>query len=174
MLVTCASPPPPHTWVPGWSNQHSSHSDGQPASSHNSPVLYIYPIIAPNKSVYTEPLSITVPVLFSTCTVLVGTVVSLPIPAPPQTPLHASSILPVFSPSPFLKVHVMTVHLTLNVMCRDKKFPLMYIVCRKKGLVVNTYPPLLISLLQDISKRNKCTLQGDRTFGPLHTKELGR
>ncbi len=54
--------PPPHTWVPGWSNQHSSHVDGQPASAHNLPVLYIYPLITPKKPVYSEPLSVTVPV----------------------------------------------------------------------------------------------------------------
>ena len=51
-----------------------------PASAHNSPVLYIYPLVAPNKPVYTKPLSVTVPVVFGTCTVLVGTVESIPVP----------------------------------------------------------------------------------------------
>ena len=54
---------PPHTCVPDRSNQHSSHMDGQPASSHNLPVLYIYPLIAPNKPVHTDLLSVTVPVV---------------------------------------------------------------------------------------------------------------
>ena len=71
---------PPHTWVPGRSNQHSSHTDGQPASPHILPVLYIYLLIVPNKPVYTEPLSVTVPVVIGTCAVLVGTVVSVPVP----------------------------------------------------------------------------------------------
>ena len=72
---------PPHTWVPGQSNQHSSHADSQSASAHNLPVLYIYPLIAPNKPVHTEPLSVTVPVVFGTCTVMVGTVVLIPVPS---------------------------------------------------------------------------------------------
>ena len=35
---------------PGSVNQHSSHAYGQPASAHKLPVLYIYPLIAPNKT----------------------------------------------------------------------------------------------------------------------------
>ena len=53
--------------------------DGQQASTHNLPVLYTYPLIAPNKPVYTEPLSVTVPVVFGTCKVLVRKVVSIPV-----------------------------------------------------------------------------------------------
>jgi len=79
-LTTYTSPLPPHTWVPGRSNQHSSHADGQPARAYNLFVLYIYPLIALIKPVFTEPQSVTVPVLFGTCTVLVGTVESIPVP----------------------------------------------------------------------------------------------
>ena len=42
-------PLPPYTWVPGRSNQYSSHVDSRPASAHNLPVLYIYLLIALNK-----------------------------------------------------------------------------------------------------------------------------
>ena len=79
MLTTYTSPLP-HTWVLVRSNQHSSHADGQLASAHNLPALYIYPLIAPIKPLFTEPLSVTVPVVFDTCTVLVGTVESIPVP----------------------------------------------------------------------------------------------
>jgi len=72
--LTTFTSPPPHTWVRRQSNQHSSHADGQPASAHNLHVLYIYPPITLITPVYTEPLSVTIPVVFSTCTVLVGTV----------------------------------------------------------------------------------------------------
>ena len=67
---------------PGRSNQHSSHVDGQQASAHNLPALYIYRVSTPTKLVYSEPLSVIVPVVIGTCTVLVGTV--LPIPVPPH------------------------------------------------------------------------------------------
>ena len=48
------------------------------ASAHNLPVLYIYPLITRNKPVYTEPLSVTVPVVFGTCTVLLSKIGSEP------------------------------------------------------------------------------------------------
>jgi len=48
--------------------------DGQLASAHNLPALYTSPLLYPNKPVKTEPLSVTVPVIIDTGTVLVGTV----------------------------------------------------------------------------------------------------
>ena len=59
---------------PGSVSQHSSHVDGQLASAYNSPILYIYPAMTLRKPVYSEPLSVTVPVAIGTCMVLVGTV----------------------------------------------------------------------------------------------------
>ena len=79
-LTTYTSPLPPPHMGPGSVSQHSSHMDGQPASAHNSPVLYIYPPMTLINPVYSEPLSVTVPVVISTCTVLVGTVESVPVP----------------------------------------------------------------------------------------------
>ena len=55
-------------------NQHSSHMDGQLASTQNLPALYISSLLYPNKPVNTEPLSVTVLVVIGTGTVLVGTV----------------------------------------------------------------------------------------------------
>jgi len=54
--------------------------DGQPASAHNLPALNINRLITPIKPVYSEPLSVTVPVVISTCTLLVGMVESVPVP----------------------------------------------------------------------------------------------
>jgi len=62
--------------------------DGQLASAHNLPALYISPLLYPNKPVNTEPLSVTVPVIIGTGTVLVGTVSIL---VPPQH--HLFSLL---------------------------------------------------------------------------------
>jgi len=45
--------------------------NGQPASAHNLPVLFINPLITPIKPVYSEPLSVTVPLVIITCTLLV-------------------------------------------------------------------------------------------------------
>ena len=41
-LITYTSPLPPPHMGPGSVNQHSSHVDGQPASAHNLPALYIH------------------------------------------------------------------------------------------------------------------------------------
>jgi len=73
--------PPPHVWGPGSVNQHSSHVDGQTGqhSQFTCPV-YIYPRFTPIKPVHSEPLPVTKPVVISTCTVLVGTVESVPVP----------------------------------------------------------------------------------------------
>ena len=48
--------------------------DGQLASAHNLPALYIISLVSLNKPVHTEPLSVTAPVVIGTGTVLVGTV----------------------------------------------------------------------------------------------------
>ena len=48
--------------------------DGQLASAHHLPALYIGSMLYPNKPVNTEPLSVTVPVVIGTGTVLVGMV----------------------------------------------------------------------------------------------------
>jgi len=50
----------------GPGSQHSSQLDGQPASVHNSPVLYIYQHMTLIKPVYSEPLSVAVPVVIGT------------------------------------------------------------------------------------------------------------
>ena len=94
MLTAHTSPLPPHTWGPGSVNQHSSHVDSQPASTHNSPVLYIYPPMTPIKPVYSQLLSVTVTVVIGTCTVLVGAVEFVPVP--PQvhiTKIFTSTLL---------------------------------------------------------------------------------
>ena len=65
-LTTYTSSIPPHTQVLGRLDQHSSHMDSQPASAHNSSVLYIYPPMTPIKPVYSQPLSVTVPVVIGT------------------------------------------------------------------------------------------------------------
>ena len=54
--------------------------DGQLVRAHNLPALYISLLLYPNKPVNTKPLSVTVPVVIGTGTVLVGMVESVPVP----------------------------------------------------------------------------------------------
>ena len=71
---------PPMHGVLGQSTSIPTMWTVKPASAHNSPVLYIQLLITQIKPVHSEPLSVTVPVVIGTCTVLVGTVESIPIP----------------------------------------------------------------------------------------------
>ena len=71
-LIPAHHPPP--IWGGDRSNQHSSHKDGQLASAHHLPALYMSSLLYHNKPVHTEPLSVTVSVVIGAGTVLVGTV----------------------------------------------------------------------------------------------------
>ena len=71
-------PPPTHGSRVG---QPAFQPSGQSTSQHSQfTVLYIYLPMTLIKPVYSEPLSVTVPVVIGTCMVLVGTVESVPVP----------------------------------------------------------------------------------------------
>ena len=66
-LTTYTSPLPPTHGVSGRSTSIPVMWTVKPASAHNPPVLYIYLLMSPIKSVHSEPLSVTVPVVIGTC-----------------------------------------------------------------------------------------------------------
>ena len=80
MLTAHTSPLPPHTWGLGSVNQHSSHADGQTGQRSQFTCPVYIATYHPIKPVYSESLSVTVSVVIGTCTVLVGTVDSVPVP----------------------------------------------------------------------------------------------
>jgi len=80
MLTAHTSPLPPNTWGPGSVNQHSSHVDGQTGQRSQFTCPVYIATYHPIKPVYSEQLSVTVPVVIGTCTVLVGMVESVPVP----------------------------------------------------------------------------------------------
>jgi len=65
---------PPHTWGPGSVNQHANHADGQTSQCLQFTCPVYVATYHPIKPVHSEPLSVTVPVVIGTRTVLVGTV----------------------------------------------------------------------------------------------------
>ena len=73
-------PSPPHTWGPGSVNQHASHVGSQTSQRLQFTCPVYIATYHPIKPVNSEPLSVTVPVVIGTCTVLVGTVESVPVP----------------------------------------------------------------------------------------------
>ena len=79
MLTTYTSPlAPPH--MGSLVGQPALQPRGQSTGlAHYLPALYIYRVITPIKPVYSEPMSVTVPVVIGICSVLVGTVESVPI-----------------------------------------------------------------------------------------------
>ena len=75
------SPPPTHGSRVGQTSIPAVWTVNQPALTIYLPCIYIiYRLITPIKPVYSEPLSVTVPVVICTCRVLVGTVESVPVP----------------------------------------------------------------------------------------------
>ena len=83
MLTTYTSPPPPHMG-PG-SVRPAFQQRGRATGQRSQFTCLVYiSTYHPNKasilSVYSQPLTITVPVVIGTCTVLVGTVESVPVP----------------------------------------------------------------------------------------------
>jgi len=79
MLTALTSPLPPHTWGPGSVNQHSSHVGGKTSQRSQFTCPVYIATYHPMKPVYSEPLSVTVPVAIGICTVLVGTIESVPV-----------------------------------------------------------------------------------------------
>ena len=76
--------PPPPTWGPGSVNQHAYHADGQTGQRSRFTCPVYKATYHPIKPVHSEPLSVTVPVVTGTCTVLVGKVISVPVPPQPE------------------------------------------------------------------------------------------
>ena len=79
MLTAHTSPLPPHAWGPGSVNQHASHVGGQTSQRSQFTCPVYIATYHPIKPVHSELLSVTVPEVIGTCTVLVGTVESVPV-----------------------------------------------------------------------------------------------
>jgi len=81
MLTAHTSPlPPPHTGGPGAVNPHANPVDGQTSQRSQFTCPVYIATYHPIKPVHSEPLSVTVPVVIGTPTVLVGMVESVPVP----------------------------------------------------------------------------------------------